>query len=75
MISVWLETPAPHLAVVHHHDTAAAQHGVEAVGDDELGAAVEGAANRLLDQPVHLPVNGRRRLVQQQDLCGNSTGS
>ena len=58
----------PHLAVVHHHDALTAHHGVEAVGDDQRGAAVERAADRLLDQPVRLAVDGSGGLVQQQDL-------
>ena len=56
------------LAVVQHHDPVAAHHGVEAVGDDESGAAAKGITNGLLDQMVCLIVNGRCRLIQQQDL-------
>ena len=38
------------------------------MGDDQRGAAVEGGADGLLDQPVRLAVDGGRGLVQQQDL-------
>lgn len=59
---------ATHLAAVQHHDPAAAHHGVQAMGDDEGGAAAKCTANGLLDETIRLGVDGCCRLVQDEDL-------
>lgn len=53
-----------HLAAVHDHDSAAAHHRVETMGDDDSSAAAKRSANGLLDETICLSVNGCCRLIQ-----------
>lgn len=62
-----------HLAGVHDQDAVRVGHGVDAVGDGEHGAVPEGFLDGVLDQSVRLGVDGRRRLVQKDNLEGNHT--
>lgn len=64
-----------HLAVVQDHDPAAAHHCVEAMGDDESGAAGKLTANGLLDETIRLGVNGCCCLIQYQDLMKQCRGN
>ena len=45
---------------------SAAQHGRQAVGDDDAGAAAHQPLERLLDQPLALRIERAGRLVEQQ---------
>ncbi len=62
-----------HLSILEDHDAIALQHRVQPVRDGQHGAIVEGLAQRCLNQAVRLGVDGRRRLVQQQDLFHQRT--
>ena len=62
-----------HLSLVQHHDPVTAHHCIEAMGDDQRGAAAERLMDGVLNQPVCLCVNGCHRLVQQQVLATPNT--
>src|ERR1700675_4232029 len=54
-------------AVLEHDDRARVADRREAVGDDERGAAVQEAPQRMLDLPFGSDVDRGRRLVEDQD--------
>ena len=56
--------------VLEHDDQVRAADGREAVGDDERGAAVEQAPQRVLDPALGGDVDRARRLVEDQDRAG-----
>lgn len=60
-----------YLAAVHDKDAVCVDHGVDPVGDGEHGAVPEGLLDGGLDQSVRLGIDGRRGLVQEDNL---STG-
>mmetsp|Transcript_13475 Transcript_13475/g.33013 ORF Transcript_13475/g.33013 Transcript_13475/m.33013 type:complete len:784 (-) Transcript_13475:2299-4650(-) len=55
------------LAAGHGQDLVGEDDGVQAVGNGDGGAALEHAADGLLDEAVGLQVHGSRGLVQHQD--------
>lgn len=57
-----------YLASLHDQDAICAGHGVDSVGDGEHGAVPEGCLDGVLDQSVRLRIDGRRGLVQEDDL-------
>lgn len=57
-----------YLTSVHDQDAICVRHGVDSVGDGEHGAVPEGFLDGVLDQSVRLCVDGRRRLVQEDNL-------
>ena len=54
-------------ALVEHEDPVGADHAGEPVREDERGAADHQAIERRLDQGLALGVDGRERLVEDQD--------
>ena len=54
-------------AVLEDDDQVGVADRREAVGDHERGAAVRGAAERVLDPPLGADVDRARRLVEDQD--------
>ncbi len=58
---------ADNAPAIHHNDRIGAQNGIEAVGNDEGGAFVQHALNRLLNQVFALGIDLARRLVENQD--------
>lgn len=58
-----------HLATVHDEDSIRVRHSVDPVGDGEHGAVPEGLLDGVLDQSVRLRVDGRCRLVQENNLA------
>lgn len=61
-----------YLSTVHDKDAVTLQHSVDAVGDGQHGAVMEGFSYGVLDQGVCLGVNGGRGLIQKDDLGGQS---
>lgn len=57
-----------HLAIVQDHDPVAVHHSIEAMGDDEGGAAAKFTTNGLLDEAICLGVGGCRCLIQYENL-------
>ena len=54
-------------ALVEHHDLVGADDGGEPVRDDQRGAVLGNAVERILDVPLGVAVERRGRLVEQQD--------
>lgn len=56
------------LSIVHDENAVHVDDGVDAVGDGEHGAVLEGLFDGSLDQHVCLCVDGCRRFVHKNDL-------
>ena len=54
-------------ALIEHQDLVGADDGREPMGDDERGAVLRHAVERILDVPLGVAVERGGRLVEQQD--------
>lgn len=64
-----------YLSIVHDQDTIGVHHRVDTMGDGEHSAVLEGLFDGVLDETVCLCIDGRRGLIQQNDLLDSSRSS
>src|SRR5688500_12767076 len=62
-------------ALIEDDDLVGVDHGRQAVGDDDAGAARRDVVQRLLDRRLGAAVEGAGRLVEDQDRRGLEQGA